>query len=57
MQILPVFREDRKQKSFTEANLKFPKNVMQCISFNDNFCAKEGWWRDLVRKQARQPLT
>lgn len=38
---LAFFREDRKQKSFPEANLKSPKNVMQCVSFNVNFCAKE----------------
>lgn len=40
MQILPFYREDRKQQSFPEANFKFPKNVMQYISFNVNFYAK-----------------
>jgi len=38
---LAFFREERKQSLFPEANFIFPKNGMQCISFNTNFCAKE----------------
>lgn len=37
---LAFFREDWKQKPFPEAT-KLPKYVMQCISFNFNFYAKE----------------
>lgn len=38
---LAFYRKGRKQKSFPEANVKRPKNVLHCINFHVNLSAKE----------------